>query len=76
MGTSVAKTQSSPTLRVVGITGAQVIAHFESLDPYAIGDVVSWPVPILPRCGLISRANTLNDGTISSTSETRSGSLV
>lgn len=27
---------------LLAFTGAQVIAHFESLDPYAIGDVVSW----------------------------------
>lgn len=34
----------------LAFTGAQVIAHFESLDPYAIGDVVSWagsgPAPV------------------------------
>jgi uncharacterized protein (TIGR03083 family) len=30
---------------LLAFTGAQAIAHFESLDPYAIGDVVSWAGP-------------------------------
>jgi len=37
-------------LDLLAFTGAQVAAHFESLDPYATGDVVSWagsdPAPV------------------------------
>src|SRR5437667_12691762 len=35
---------------LLSFTSPQVIAHFESLDPYATGDVVSWagsdPAPV------------------------------